>query len=215
MSDMSTMSVFLFAALVLLLTPGPAVLYIVTRSLDQGRVAGLVSVLSIEVGNLMHVLAATFGLSALLLSSALAFAVVKYLGAAYLVYLGVRRLLARNEASPGEPAPRERQGLGRVFGQGVLVAALNPKTALFFLAFLPQFVDPARGAVPAQFLLLGCLFVGMAVVTDSLYALLAGTAGQWLSSARASHSLRLGRYLVGSVYIGLGITAALARAGQK
>jgi threonine/homoserine/homoserine lactone efflux protein len=213
MLDLSTLPVFILAALVLLLTPGPAVLYIVARSLDQGRVAGLVSVLSIEVGNFFHVVAAALGLSALLVSSALAFTAVKYLGAAYLVYLGLRRLLARDEA-PSQVRV-ERQSLRRIFGQGVLVAALNPKTALFFLAFLPQFVQPARGAVALQFLLLGGLFVLMAVVTDGLYALLAGTAGQWLKGASAMRALRAERVVVGTVYIGLGVSAALAPVSRE
>jgi threonine/homoserine/homoserine lactone efflux protein len=198
--------VFLLAALILLLTPGPAVLYIIARSMDQGRLAGLVSVLSIETGNSVHVLAATFGLSAILLSSALAFTVVKYLGAAYLIYLGLRRLLAREpEREIGSVQP---QSLRRIYSQGVLVATLNPKTALFFLAFLPQFVDPLRGALPLQLLTLGGLFVAMAVCTDGMYALLASTAGGWLKRNRSI--LRADRFIVGSVYISLGLTAALA-----
>jgi threonine/homoserine/homoserine lactone efflux protein len=202
------LTVFLLAALILLLTPGPAVLYIVARSLDQGRLAGFVSVLSIEVGNIVHVLAATLGLSAILVSSALAFSIVKYLGAAYLIFLGVRRLLTSQTAR--QPLTAQRQSLGRIFRQGVLVAILNPKTALFFFAFLPQFVDPSKGSITPQLLTLGCLFVLMAVVTDGLYALLAGTAGQWLKGTRSF--LRVERYVVGGVYIGLGVTAALAEA---
>ena len=206
MFNLPNLSIFLLAALILLLTPGPAVLYIVARSLDQGRSAGFVSVLSIEVGNLVHVLAATLGLSAILVSSALAFSIVKYLGAAYLIYLGVRRLLARETAH--QPATFQRQSLRRIFRQGVLVAILNPKTALFFFAFLPQFVDSSKSSFTLQLLTLGCLFVLMAIVTDSLYALLAGTVGQWLKSTRSF--LRVERYLVGTVYIGLGVMAALA-----
>lgn len=208
MFNLPNLPVFLVAALVLLLTPGPAVLYIVARSLDQGRLAGLVSVLGIEVGNSVHVLAAAVGLSAVLLSSALAFSIVKYLGAAYLIYLGLRRLLARAAVQPA--AGLQRQSLRRIFRQGVIVAILNPKTALFFLAFLPQFVDPSKGSATAQLLTLGCLFVLMAIVTDSLYALLAGTAGHWLKGTRSF--ARAERYVVGSVYIGLGVTAALADA---
>jgi threonine/homoserine/homoserine lactone efflux protein len=181
------------------------VLYIVARSLDQGRLAGLVSVASIEAGNFVHVLAATLGLSALLLSSGLAFAVVKYLGAAYLIYLGLRRLLTRTAAQP--TVALQRQSLRRIFSQGVVVAVLNPKTALFFFAFLPQFVDPAQGRVTTQLLALGSLFVLMAVVTDGLYALIAGSAGQWLKSSRLFALAE--RYLIGSIYIGLGLTAAL------
>ncbi|MCP3932807.1 MAG: LysE family translocator, partial [Bacteroidetes bacterium] len=139
MFGLPNLSIFLLAALILLLTPGPAVLYIVARSLDQGRLAGFVSVLSIEVGNFVHVLAATLGLSAILVSSALAFSIVKYMGAAYLIYLGMRRLYAGKTAH--QPKTFQRQSLRRIFRQGVLVAILNPKTALFFFAFLPQFVD--------------------------------------------------------------------------
>jgi threonine/homoserine/homoserine lactone efflux protein len=211
MFDLPNLPVFLLAALVLLLTPGPAVLYIIARSLDQGRLAGFVSVLSIESGNFVHVLAATLGLSAILLSSAAAFTVVKYLGAAYLISLGVRRLFARDE--PHRADTIQRQSLRRIYLQGVLVAVLNPKTALFFFAFLPQFVDPARGSAPLQLLALGCTFVLMAVVTDSLYSLLAGTAGGWLKGARPF--LRAERYVVGSVYIGLGVLAALAHPNQR
>lgn len=206
MLDPAKLPVFMLAALVLLLTPGPAVLYIVARSMDQGRLAGLVSVLSVEIGNFTHVLAATVGLSALLLSSALAFSVVKYLGAAYLVYLGVKRILTR----PATLAPEhlERQGLRKIFSQGLVVAILNPKTALFFMAFLPQFVDVSRGSVPLQFFLLGSIFVLMAIVTDGLYALLAGTIGQSLKGTPAF--LKADRYLVGALYIGLGWMAAFS-----
>jgi len=198
--------VFLLAALILLLTPGPAVLYIIARSIDQGRLAGFVSVLSIESGNSVHVLAATLGLSAILMSSALAFSIVKYLGAAYLIYLGIRRLLSRDDNH--EIVKVQKQSLRRIYSQGVLVAILNPKTALFFLAFLPQFVDPSADSVALQLLTLGGLFVMMAIMTDSMYALLASTAGSWLKKNRSF--LNAERYVVGSVYIGLGVTAALS-----
>jgi threonine/homoserine/homoserine lactone efflux protein len=206
MFHLPNLPVFLLAALILLLTPGPAVLYIIARSMDQGRLAGIVSVLSIETGNSVHVLAATFGLSAILMSSALAFTVVKYLGAAYLIYLGIRRLSMRDQDH--ELGSIQKQSLRRIYSQGVLVAALNPKTALFFLAFLPQFVDPSVGSVTLQLLTLGGMFVTMAIVTDSMYALLASTAGGWLKRNRSF--LRAEKHIVGSVYIGLGVTAALA-----
>jgi len=206
MFGLPNLSIFLLAALILLITPGPAVLYIVARSLDQGRLAGFVSVLSIEVGNLVHVFAATLGLSAILVSSATAFSVVKYLGAAYLVYLGVQRILTRDASQ--QSTTFQRQRLVQIFRQGVLVAILNPKTALFFFAFLPQFVDSSNGSITLQLLILGCLFVLMAMVTDSLYALLAGTVGQWLKSSRSF--MQLERYLAGTVYIGLGVIAAFA-----
>ena len=197
--------VFLLASFILLITPGPAVLYIVARSLDQGRKAGLVSVLAIETGNLILVLAAGLGLSAILLSSPLAFSAVKYLGAAYLVFLGVRRLLSRDQ--DGQAVVFEKQSLRRIYSQGVFVAVLNPKTALFFVAFLPQFVDPAGGSATLQLLLLGCLFVLMAICTDGTYALLASTAGDWL---KTNSGFRFSeRYVVAFVYIGLGLLAAL------
>ena len=206
MLDLSKLPLFFLATVVLLLTPGPAVLYIVARSVDQGRRAGLVSVLGIEVGNSVHVLAAAFGLSALLASSALAFLALKYLGAAYLIFLGARKLLSPETviaAGASAAAPSRR----RVFSQGMLVAVLNPKTALFFLAFLPQFVDSARGSVALQLLSLGVLVLLMGIVSDSLYALTAGTLGNWLKTT--PRFWRAERYIVGSVYVGLGLTAAL------
>jgi len=186
-------------------------MYIVARSIDQGRKAGLVSVFAIAAGNIFHVTAATLGLSAILLSSALAFDVVKYLGAAYLIYLGVRKLMTREEVETTQAV--ERKSLGRIFSQGVIVGVLNPKTALFFFAFLPQFVDRSRGAVGLQMLLLGLTFMAMATVTDSLYALLAGSAGRWLRGS--ARYLRFQRYFTGTVYIGLGLTAALSSSGSR
>lgn len=148
--ESSSLGLFVIAALVLLLTPGPAVLYIVTRSIDQGRRAGLISVLGVHVGTLAHIFAAAAGISAVLAASATAFGVVKYLGAAYLIYIGVRRLLDRTPLAAATPgAPRR---LRRAFLDGVIVNVLNPKTALFFLAFLPQFVTVSRGHVGEQIL---------------------------------------------------------------
>ena len=211
MPDLTHLSLFILASVVLLLTPGPAVLYIIARSVDQGRRAGLVSVCAIEVGNFMHVLAATLGLSALLLSSAIAFSIIKYLGTAYLVYLGLRKLFTR-EAIQAASDNRQPQSFRRIFSQGVVVAALNPKTVLFFVAFLPQFVDPSQGRIAWQMFVLGCVFVMLAVLSDSMYALLAGTVGRWIKGSRSAACTEL--YLVGSVYIGLGVTAALADAGR-
>jgi threonine/homoserine/homoserine lactone efflux protein len=211
MPVLSTLAFFLLAALGLLLIPGPSVLYIVTRSAAQGRRAGLASVLGIELASLVHTVAAALGLSALLLTSALAFSVVKYLGAAYLVFLGVRALLAREEGQQALALPP--RSLSQLFTQGFLVNLLNPKTALFFYAFLPQFADPARGAVVGQVLLLGGLFVLLAACTDSLYALLGSTVGQWLS--RNTRFRRVQRYVTGSVYIVLGVTAAVTGSEKK
>jgi threonine/homoserine/homoserine lactone efflux protein len=205
MVEFSQLYFFLGASLALLLVPGPAVLYITARSANQGRLAGLVSVLAIETANFLQAVAATLGLSALLLSSALAFDVVKYLGAAYLIYLGLRKLFARAEAA--ESGAIKQESLSRIYWQGFAINMLNPKTALFYFAFLPQFVDPAKGNVTAQTLLLGAIFVGMALVTDSLYALLASSLAERLRGNR--HFLEGQRYFAGLVYVGLGITTAL------
>jgi threonine/homoserine/homoserine lactone efflux protein len=207
----TSIGVFAAAATLLLLTPGPAVLYIVARSVEQGRVAGLVSVFGITTGTLVHVLASTLGLTALLASSALAFGLVKYAGAGYLIYIGVQRILKRTDA-PSLPLKLPRRSLGRLYRDGFIVNLLNPKTALFFLAFLPQFVDPSRGAVPMQIAFLGLLFTLMGLTSDALYALVAGTAGLWIK--RQSRYLNWERYVTGSVFIGLGVTAAFA-GGRK
>src|SRR5688572_21021917 len=159
------MTLFVTAALALILTPGPVVVYVVTRSLNQGRKAGLVSVLGLELGNLVHVLAAALGLSALLLSSAVAFNLVKYLGAAYLIYLGIQKLRAKDTLSEQAPPP---DSLRRIFFQGIVVAILNPKTALFFFAFLPQFVNPAAGNVALQVLVLGAIMLSLATLSDTV-----------------------------------------------
>lgn len=207
MIDFSKLPLFIVAAVALLLVPGPAVLYITARSASQGRAAGLVSVLAIETANLIQAVAAGLGLSAILLSSALAFDVVKYLGAGYLIYLGVRKLLTPENNAEAEI---ERESLRQIYWQGVAVNILNPKTALFFFAFLPQFVDPARGNVVAQNLLLGLIFVGMAVVTDSMYALVVSSFASKLNGSRRFQTG--GRYFAGLIYIGLGITTALSGA---
>jgi threonine/homoserine/homoserine lactone efflux protein len=208
MFELSQLYLFMAATLALLLVPGPAVLYITARSANQGRLAGLVSVLAIETANFLQAVAATLGLSAILLSSALAFDVVKYLGALYLVYLGLRKLLAREEMTVEGDVKVE--SLSRIYWQGFAINLLNPKTALFFFAFLPQFVNPARGNVTAQTLSLGALFVGMAIVTDSLYALLASSLAERLRGSR--HFQKGQRYFAGIIYVGLGITTALTGA---
>ena len=205
MFDLSQLYLFIAATLALLLVPGPAVLYITARSASQGRVAGLVSVLAIETANLLQAVAATLGLSAILLSSALAFDLVKYLGAAYLIYLGIRKLLVAEGTT--DSGDIRTESLSRIYWQGFIINLLNPKTALFFFAFLPQFVNPARGDVTSQTLLLGVLFVALAIVTDSLYALLASSlAGRLRGNPRFLNGQR---YFAGLVYVGLGITTAL------
>ena len=209
MPEASTLALFGVAAITLLVIPGPAVLYIVTRSVDQGRAAGLASVCGVHVGTLVHVAAAALGLSALLVSSAIAYHAVRWLGAAYLIWLGVRRLLARDEeaVAAAGPGPR-RLGLRRIFAQGVVVNVLNPKTALFFLAFLPQFVDVSRGSVPFQVVVFGVAFVLLGLVSDGTYALLASTGAGWLR--RRPGVARTSRLVSGGVLISLGVTTALA-----
>jgi threonine/homoserine/homoserine lactone efflux protein len=210
MPDPAGLLVFATAALVLLLVPGPAVLYITARSIEQGRAAGFVSILGIGVGTVVHIAAAALGLSAVLASSAAAFHVLRYLGAAYLVYLGLRRLRSRDDLElPGV----EREPLGALFRQGILVNLLNPKATLFIFAFLPQFVDPARGSAPLQILFLGAVLLVMGFLTDSLYALAAGTLGDWL---RRSPRLRHGQRIVsGGMLIALGLAAAFSGAARK
>jgi threonine/homoserine/homoserine lactone efflux protein len=207
MPEPQTIAVFAAAALLFAIVPGPAVIYIVTRSVDQGRSAGFVSALGIATGTLVHVPAAAVGLSALLMSSATAFTVVKYLGAAYLVYLGIRRLLD-DDADAIDAAPASRS-LRRIYSQGALVGVLNPKTALFFLAFLPQFVDPARGSTALQLGVLGVLLVAISMVSDTCYAMLAGTAGVWFRG-RSRRFVRRQRLLTGGIYVALGLSAAIA-----
>ena len=209
--DLASLGVFAAAAVLLLVTPGPAVLYIVARSMHEGRRAGLVSVLGVHAGTLVHIAAAAAGVSALLAASAGAFAAAKYLGAAYLIYLGVRRLLDRGGVAAARvPAARS---LRRAFLDGVVINVLNPKTALFFLAFLPQFVDVGRGQVGAQILGLGLLFVALGLVSDGLYALGAGSAAEWLR-ARPGFVARE-RWVSGTMYIGLGVAAALSSSQRK
>jgi len=213
MPDLTTYGLFVAAALALLLVPGPAVFYVVARGVEGGRLAGLVSCLGIEVGTLLHSAFAAAGLSAVVASSAAAFTVVKWLGAAYLVYLGLRRLFGRGEGDG--PVTFEREPLPRVLVQGVLVQVLNPKVALFFLAFLPQFVEPSRGPVWAQILLLGATLGVLGLVTDGLYALLGGSAADWLRRRNESPRLRhAGRYLSGGVYLALGAAAATTGLGK-
>jgi len=202
----ASLAVFVVAALALLIVPGPAVLYIVARSIHQGRRAGLASVLGIHVGTLVHIAAATVGLSALIVSSAVAFTAVKIAGAVYLVGLGLWTLFSRSPET--EIALGGERRLRRVFAQGIVVNVLNPKTALFFLAFLPQFVDPDAAYPALQIAFLGLLFALLGLVTDSIWALAAGTAGGVLRRSRRFTTAQ--RYVTGSVYVGLGVATALA-----
>ena len=190
--------------------PGPNTFYIIARSIQQGRLAGIVSSLGVQVGTMVHIAAAAMGLSALLVSSALAFNVVRYAGAVYLVYLGIRTLLREEKI---EKARIQKAKLSRVFYQGVVVNLLNPKTALFFFAFLPQFINVGRGTVAMQIALLGAILIFLGTLSDSIYALASGSLGNWLRGnlkfARAQ------RYFAGSVYIGLGAATAFSGVHRK
>ena len=202
--DPGTLAVFALASLALAVVPGPAVLYIVAQSVHGGRRAGVVSAFGVASGGVVHVLAAVIGLSALLAASAEAFTAVKLIGAAYLIWLGIRTLLSADDRIGGRAAERT---LARTFRQGAVVNVLNPKTALFFLAFLPQFVDPHE-STRGQLALLGAIFVVIALSSDLLWALVAGTAGAVLRRSRTF--LRVQRYVSGTIFVGLGALAATA-----
>ena len=202
----SSIALFCLASIALAVVPGPAVTYIVTQSIDKGRSAGLVSALGVATGGLVHVAAATVGLSALVASSATAFTTVKLVGAGYLIVVGVRRILSRDEDSEvvAEQVPHRQ-----LYAQGAVVNILNPKTALFFLAFLPQFVDSSRGSIAVQVGVLGVLFAAIALASDVMYALLADLLAGKLR--RSGTGAKLRRWVSGSIFIALGVTAATAR----
>jgi threonine/homoserine/homoserine lactone efflux protein len=210
MPEPHTFLLFAGASILLLVVPGPAVIYVITRGASQGRRAGVVSVLGVALGNFTHAIAAAIGISALIASSAAAFSVVKYAGAAYLIYLGIRALADRAEAP--KLFPERNRTDRRLFWEGFLVDLLNPKTALFFLAFLPQFVDPAQGAVAPQMLILGAMFTSLGLLSDGTYAVAAGALGRRLRTARSERRLQRAS---GVVYLGLGVTAALAEGGTE
>ena len=204
MPSLTSFALFCLASVALAVVPGPAVTYIVMHSVDKGRRAGLASAAGVASGGLVHVAAATVGLSALIASSATAFTVVKLVGAVYLIVVGLRRITGRDETEQiqSEPAP-----LRRLYRQGVIVNVFNPKTALFFLAFLPQFVD--RGAsIPPQVAVLGLTFAAIAFASDCLYALLADLLAARLR--RGGRRARARRFLSGGIFVALGVTAAAA-----
>ena len=205
MIETSSLLIFMTAAFLLLITPGPAVLFIIARSLEQGRGAGIVSAFGIGMGSIVHVIVAAAGLSVLLMQSALAFSVVKYLGAIYLVYLGIKTLWQKSAVrttASFTPTP-----LGKIFAQGFWVNVFNPKTALFFLAFLPQFVEPSRGTVTWQIIFLGAIFTVMAILSDTVCAVVAGGLRSLLEGNE--RWLTFQKRFAGTIYIGLGLTTAL------
>lgn len=200
----ATLATYMLVVLGLFLIPGPAVLFVLARATSGGRRVGISTGLGIAAGDLVHTTLATFGLSAILMTSALAFSVVKYAGVAYLLFLGLRAFRDKSDLTlptAGAIPP------AKAFRQAVLVEMLNPKTALFFLAFLPQFVHPERGAAIAQFATLGLIFVLMSALYASLVAIGAGAFGSWLQRHKS-----IGRWqgkAVGTLYIGLGLRLAL------
>lgn len=206
MFDTKYLLIFAGVNFIVLITPGPAILYTVCRSLDQGRKAGLLSVYGLALGTLPHALAVAFGVAGVLASSIAAFNILKYLGAAYLVHLGICRLRQRNAvrtAGAGEPKTGKA-----AFIESFIVGVLNPKAILFFLAFLPQFVDPSRGNVVVQTLVLWLISQVMAVIVGSAYALAASWLRGWF--IKPGLPSRVGNYLAGGIYIGLGVVAALS-----
>jgi threonine/homoserine/homoserine lactone efflux protein len=204
------LAAFLLASFVLAVTPGPGVLYIVARSVSQGRASGLASVAGVAVGNFLNAVGAAIGLAALLALSSATFLVVKYAGAAYLVYLGIKAI--RSRSTRGEPVMAGRANLLPVFRDGFIVALLNPKTALFFAAFLPQFMNP-EAAPLLQSVVLGALFVAIAAVTDTAYVAAASSIAGRLSSANRTE--RFSRFAVGGTFIGLGVLAAIGGPGRR
>lgn len=211
MSDPTYWLVFFSAALALNLSPGPDLLFVLSRTLAGGRRVGLASACGVCSGALVHVAAAALGISAILATSALAFAAVKYVGAAYLLYLGYQTLRSAGSASLLGVNDGPQTTAWQAYRQGVLVDILNPKVAIFFMAFLPQFVRPDHGSIAVQLLLLGVLVVVVAIVVESAAVLLAARASATLRSNR-----RLGQWLdrlLGSVLIGLGLRLGLAERG--
>jgi threonine/homoserine/homoserine lactone efflux protein len=210
MPSEATFLAFAATALVLLLIPGPAVLYIVSQSVEHGRRAGVAASLGVHMGTLVHITAAALGLSAILVSSSLAFGAVRLIGAAYLIFLGVRTLAGRGEG--GSVPMRHEAQTGRIVRQGALVNITNPKTALFFFAFLPQFVDPHK-AVPEQIVVLGLTFLVLGLITDTAWGLAAGSAAGWVRGRSAVRSVQ--RWVTGCIFIGLGLVTAFAHTEQR
>lgn len=210
MLSWSQLMFFIAGAFVLVVVPGPNVLYLIARSISQGRMAGLASALGISGATLVHIGAAALGLTALLVSSALAFNVVKYLGAAYLIYLGVRKLLERDQGPEARSMAQET--MLQVLAQGFLVNLLNPKTALFFFAFLPQFVNTDQGSPSAQIMVLGLILVLLGGIIDVTYVMISSHLAGWLNGSERFRTRQ--RRVAACVYIGLGCTTALTGSGR-
>ncbi len=206
MPTFESLAAFGIASLALLVIPGPAVLYIINRSVADGRNVALAAVAGLEIGNFMHVIAATVGLSAVIATSATAFSAVKWIGAGYLVYIGIRTLATKPQAVSQLNDPMSRR---RAFTQGIVVNTFNPKVALFFLSFLPQFIDADRGSAALQSLVLGSTFVVLGCISDSLFAILASALRGTLLRGKSLPFVQ--RYVAGSVFIALGAIASTTR----
>ncbi len=207
MIPLTTLPLFLTAAWALNLAPGPDMLYVLAQSARQGRLAGLASALGIMVGCLIQTLIVALGLASILATVPLAYDIVKYVGAAYLVYLGIRAIVSRQHSLVTPSV--ERTGLWRIFAQGVITNVLNPKVALFFLAFLPQFTEPTHGSVPLQIIILGTLFNVSGTVVNTIVSLTAGSLSNWLK--KHAHASRILNWLTGGIFIGLGVRIALLK----
>ncbi|MDR7317171.1 LysE family translocator [Brevibacillus nitrificans] len=212
--EWTTIWLFVVAALALLIIPGPAVFYIMARSINQGKRAGVISVLGVSLGGAVHVVAGALGVSAILMTSATAFTIVKYVGAAYLIYLGCKTLFSRNDATASETEEEAPAvNLKKILYQSALVEIMNPKTALFFLAFFPQFISPAAGSVSAQFIGLGILFLVLAFLSDGCYALLAAHIRKRMTGSKVGAQLQ--NRITGWIYISLGVFSAFASPGKS
>lgn len=205
MPNLSQLYLFAATSFVILIIPGPAVLYAVVQSIRQGRIAGMVAVLGLELGTVFHVIAAAGGISALLPSNTTLFNILRVLGTAYLIYIGIGKLLPSKKMQ--HKSVKQYESLKQIFWQGVMVELFNPKTILFFLAFLPQFVIPDSSDTALQVLIFGLLFVGLAIVIDLFYAILAGLVGNTVRGSRWFTKKQ--RYIESSIYIGLSIATAL------
>lgn len=201
-----TIGLFLLTSAVVVVVPGPDVLYVTGRSLEQGRLAGIISAMSAALAGIVFTFTMAGGLSLLIAGSVVAFSVIRYVGAAYLIYLGLHQLLRQPPADNRHEV--RLTSLRRIFAQGFLVAILNPKTAIFFVAFVPQFVNPYLGTPWLQLTLLGLAFVGIGLLSDSCYALLSGTVGNWLR--RQGRLVQLQRYVTGGIFLALGLIAVIS-----
>lgn len=206
MIEWTTLSLFSSVTALLVFIPGPNTLFIVARSVEQGRMAGAISSLGVQVGAMIHIVLAMFGLSALIVSSAVAFNVIKYAGAIYLIYMGIKTLRAKEKIALTDES--DYLELRQIFRQGIVVNVLNPKTAVFFFAFLPQFITLGKQSVPIQIFILGSILVLLGFSSDLLYAFSAGSLGQWLRHDRRFVTVQ--RYFAGVIYIGLGVLTAVS-----